>query len=143
MAHTPSGPGEKSAELTFPNNEEQENFPLVEKKVDMAELTNPPPVSVIRVQVLNGCGVPGIAKRARDWLVRRNYEVRDMGNADRMDYRQTLLIDRKGDRVAAMKLAEHLNLPHSRISTRLIPSGLDFEVTLVIGKDYRQLPFAR
>ncbi|MBM3328679.1 MAG: LytR family transcriptional regulator [Calditrichaeota bacterium] len=99
--------------------------------------------SKIRIQVLNGCGVPGVAKRARDWLARRNYDVRDVGNADRQDYRMSKVVNRSGIQGAARDLARVLGVDESHVSNQAGPAGLDFDLTFIIGKDYKRLPFAR
>ncbi|MBM3327162.1 MAG: hypothetical protein FJY65_09365 [Calditrichaeota bacterium] len=97
----------------------------------------------IKVQVLNGCGVPGVAKRARDWLARQDYDIRDVGNADKQDYRISKIVNRSGNLTAACELARLLGIDEAQITRQSTPTGADFDLTLIVGKDYKRLPFAR
>jgi len=97
----------------------------------------------VRVQVLNGCGKTGIAKKAREYLTRHDYEVRDVGNADRQDYRFSEVLNRGNNATAARDLARQLGIDESRIKRKPASPGLDVELTLIIGADYRRLSFGR
>ncbi len=97
----------------------------------------------IRLQVLNGCGVSGIAGRAGTWLTRNGYDVREVENADREDYSNSIIMDRVGNQVAATILARDLNIDKTRIRRQSAGPDPMFELTLILGKDYKQLPFAR
>ncbi|MCF7811209.1 LytR C-terminal domain-containing protein, partial [bacterium] len=46
-------------------------------------------IVAIKVQVLNGCGVGGIAGKAAKWLQKNGYVIEDVGNADRQDHKLT------------------------------------------------------
>jgi hypothetical protein len=97
----------------------------------------------IKVQILNGCGKTGIAKKAREYLTKNNYEVRDVGNADRQDYRFSEVLNRSGSATAARDLAKLLGIDDSRIKKKPASPGLDVDLTLIIGADTRRLPFGR
>jgi len=58
----------------------------------------------IKVQVLNGSGKRGIAKRIRDKLVRNGFNVIEFGNAKSQDYEQTIILDRTGNMKKALKV---------------------------------------
>jgi len=97
----------------------------------------------IKVQILNGCGKTGIAKKAREYLTKRDYEVRDVGNADRQDYRFSEVVNRGNNATAARDLAHQLGIDESRIKRKPAAPGLDVELTFIIGADFRKLPFGR
>jgi len=99
--------------------------------------------ATIRVQILNGCGVPGIARKAQDWLVRNGYDVRDVGNADRQDYVQCKVIDRGGNLTAARDLADVLKIDQARVVKLSGSPSPKIDVTVVLGRDYKKLAFAR
>ncbi len=51
----------------------------------------------VRVKVLNGSGVTGIARRVSELLHNEGFSVVHVGNADRFDYTQSYIIDITGD----------------------------------------------
>lgn len=51
----------------------------------------------VRVKVLNGSGVTGIARRVGELLRAEGFSVVHVGNADRFDYAQSYIIDITGD----------------------------------------------
>ncbi len=125
---------------SMPTNVEQPSVAQTQPPSDLG-ISTPP--ARIKVQVLNGCGVPGVAKRARDWLIKQDYEIRDVGNADRQDYRISKIVNRSGNHKSARELARLLGIDEAQISRQSGPAGTDFDLTLIIGKDYKRLPFAR
>jgi hypothetical protein len=57
------------------------------------------------VEVLNGCGLPGIADRVAERLRDGGFDVMFIGNADDFNYASTLVVDRSGDRSKALAVA--------------------------------------
>jgi len=51
----------------------------------------------VRLGVLNGCGVTGLARRTAAYLRERGFAVVEVGNAEHFNYKHTFLIDLKGD----------------------------------------------
>lgn len=93
----------------------------------------------IRVEVLNGAGIPGIARSMTDFLRRQGFDVIDFGNAERFNFYETIVLDRSGDRVAAERVAETVRT--NNIVEQKNPF-LILDVTLILGRDYRTLvPF--
>jgi len=124
----------------------QTTEPTSPQSVDASRTRPPAEAEVaepVRLQVLNGCGVTGIAGRTRDWLVRNGYDVRDVGNAARQDYRQSQIINRSGNLTAARELADLLGIDRSLISSRSDAPSLQVDLTLIIGRDYKRLRVAR
>jgi hypothetical protein len=95
---------------------------------------------VIQVNVLNGCGVSGLASKARDYLRSKGFDVVDIGNYDK-DTDKTFIIDRLNDRSSAKKVAYALGVADSLIITN-IDSTLFLRCSIILGHDYKILrPF--
>ena len=91
----------------------------------------------IRIQVLNGCGVRGMARRIANCLRSKGFDVRETGNADRYDYTESQVIGRVDDSVLAKMVADDLGV--SAISMDPNPALVDIEVTVTIGLDHQSL----
>lgn len=88
-----------------------------------------------RVQVLNGYGGAGIAEKVADFLRSRNFDVKNIGNAQSFNYPFTLIVSRTADMTIARQIARALATDH----VVLIRNGeKDYDVTVVIGPDYRE-----
>jgi LCP family protein required for cell wall assembly len=87
-----------------------------------------------RVAVLNGAGIEGLAGRTADYLRGQGLNVTVVGNADRLDYVRTIVIDYTGKPYTARFLMGLLNLTESQILVQTIP-GNDVDVAVVVGSD--------
>jgi len=93
----------------------------------------------IRVQVLNGSGVNGLARRFTNFLRTQGFDVVDVGNYKSFDVDRSFVIDRvSNEKKFARKVAEALGIDPSRIQT-IIDRGLLLDVTVIIGKDFERL----
>lgn len=90
----------------------------------------------IRVEVLNGAGVDGIARRMTDFLRRKGFDVIDFGNAESFGFYETVLLDRSGDQAAAGRVARAVNTENILVQKNPF---LALDVTLILGRDYRKL----
>ena len=96
----------------------------------------------IKVEVLNGNGVDGIAAVATDFLREQGFDVVRTDDADRTDYLYTLVKDRTGNLQSARRLAEILNVDTVSVIQE-INRSLVLDATVILGKDYANLaPFA-
>jgi len=96
---------------------------------------------IIQVEVLNGCGISGVADRFTDYLRNNNFDVVNMGNYIRFDMDETLVIDRIGNMANAQKTAKALGIKNSNILQQLNQEYF-LDVSIVIGRDYYTLqPF--
>lgn len=93
---------------------------------------------VIQVEVLNGCGVPGIATRFTSKLRQNGFDVVESGNFETFDMQKTLIIDRIGNLDHAKKIASALGVDESHIIQE-ISKNYFLDATIVIGSDYKNL----
>ena len=94
-------------------------------------------VDVIRVQILNGCYVSGLAARTADYLRTKGFDVRDCGNAPEL-HPNTMIYVRYTDKRMGEKLAETIDLPLEMVKIQPDSSFTDIDVTLFLGKDYKK-----
>jgi len=99
--------------------------------------------SNLKIDVLNGCGVAGVAAKAEKWLVKGGYKVRITENADRHDYEFSFLQDRSGHLDAAIELADALKISPDQIQELKGTPSPYTDLTLVLGKDYKRLSFVK
>jgi len=107
--------------------------PAAEEKTEEV-LTRETPRPV-RIEVLNGSGTGGIAKRTADFLQLKGYDIRDYKNADRSDYEKTSIIVRSGNKAHGEALAATISFPIELIVVDPDPNLIDVDVTLILGKD--------
>lgn len=91
--------------------------------------------NIIQLEVLNGCGVPGVAGLFTSTLRTFGFDVVESGNFDHFDLKETILVSRNGNMENARRVARALDLPEDRI---LLESSGDYflDATLIIGSDY-------
>lgn len=94
--------------------------------------------TVIQIDVLNGCGVPGAATMVRDYLRARGYDVVELRNYKSFDVEESLVVDRTGESQAAEKVAYALGISRSRIIRQINPDYF-VDVSVIIGKDYKSM----
>ncbi len=95
--------------------------------------------SPTRVQILNGCGLRGFAKKIVPIFRDRGFDVREAGNATHFRYERTVVLDRIGQLARALALADSLGIEHSQVRTELDSRLVDIDVTLIVGRDYGKL----
>lgn len=96
------------------------------------------PAEIIQVEVLNGCGISGIADRFTDYLRSNNFDVVNTGNYISFDVTETLVIERTGNMANARKVAKALGVKEANIVQQLNDDYF-LDVSIVIGKDYHKL----
>jgi polyisoprenyl-teichoic acid--peptidoglycan teichoic acid transferase len=86
------------------------------------------------IEVLNGAGVPGLARTTADRLSRRGFLIASVGDADRTQPQTTIQV-RSAARRAAEDVASTLGLPNSRITeVGNLPAA---DVRVILGSDAR------
>lgn len=103
-------------------------------------LTNQPNLS-IQLDVQNGTSENGVASRITEFLRKNGMDVVEMGNYKSKDIDKTLIIDRSGDKNKAKRVAMILGVNERNVIQQM-NNSLYLDVTVVIGKDYKELkPF--
>ena len=93
---------------------------------------------VIQIEVLNGCGVPGLAINFTDALRKNGFDVVESGNFETFDISETMIIDRDGNLENARRVAEVLGVDQKNIIQEISPDYF-LDATVVIGSDYKKL----
>lgn len=93
---------------------------------------------VIQVDVLNGCGVAGVATVFTSYLRARGFDVVEMRNYKKFDVPESLIIDRTGVSGHAERVAYALGISKANI-VRQINEDYFVDVTVVIGRDHVSL----
>ena len=96
----------------------------------------PPAQEDVRVQVLNGNGVPGIGQDVARRLVGEGFRVILSGNARRLTYRRTLIITYDSG-VEGQRLAQRAKrlLGVGEVQVSAQQQGI-VDLTIVVGKDF-------
>lgn len=93
---------------------------------------------IIQIEVLNGCGVDGIADTFTEKLRKKNFDVVHTGNYRSFDIDESIIIDRAGNFYNAEMLAEAVGVDENHIITQ-INRNYFLDVSLIIGKDFKLL----
>lgn len=93
---------------------------------------------VIQLEVLNGCGIGGLATEFTSALRRNGFDVVETGNFDHFEMQETIVISRTFNLENARRVAEALGIAEKNI---LVEASDDFylDATVVIGFDYQNL----
>lgn len=92
----------------------------------------------IQVEVLNGCGISGVAQKITNYLRRKKFDVVQMGNYISFDVENTIVIDRTGNIQNAYDVAETLGVDKQNVIQQ-INKNYFLDVSVIIGKDYNKL----
>jgi hypothetical protein len=114
-------------------NSSSDNYVISENKGEASE--------IIQVDVLNGCGVGGVADRFTDFLRSKNIDVVGIKNYISFDVDETMVVDRTGNETNAKKVADLLGIKKDNIITQLNKDYF-IDVSIIVGRDYFNLtPF--
>ena len=94
--------------------------------------------SVIQVEVLNGCGVGGVADNFTEFLRNNHFDVVQMGNYISYDVEKSIVIDRTGKMSNAYKVADILGISSKNVIQQ-INGNYFLDVSIIIGKDFNNL----
>jgi hypothetical protein len=86
-----------------------------------------------QVQVLNGSGVPDLARQVADQLRDRGLDVVSVGNADASGYGETLVLLRRGHPSIAAMVARRLGMG---VPLQQLDPTLLVDVTVILGQDW-------
>lgn len=97
------------------------------------------PKKILKVEVLNGCGIPGVARQLTDYIRERGIDVVYYGNFENRNISETLVIDRrKYDLGNAKIIARIIGVDENRMFPQISPQR-QLDVTIIIGKNYPEL----
>ncbi len=100
--------------------------------------TADPPADIIQVEVLNGCGASGVAAQATRFLREHHFDVVGSGNWTDFEEPHSLVIDRVGDRAAALRVAALLGIDEAYVRSEPGESYY-LDASVVLGRDYQTL----
>jgi hypothetical protein len=93
----------------------------------------------VSVEILNGCGVSGVAAQFKDLVHAKTFDVLNTENAAHFKYDETLILARTENSDSAYKLAEELGLTRDRV--RVEPdASRAVDITMIVGHDYKSVP---
>ena len=92
----------------------------------------------IQVEVLNGCGVSGVAEKLTNYLRANNIDVVNLGNYRSFEIENSIIISRNEKILNAEKVAAIVGLDNQNIIQQINPDYM-LDVTFILGKDYRDL----
>ncbi len=90
---------------------------------------------VISLEILNGTGATGLARRTQELFESHGFDVRAIGNAETSDVESTLVISRGTERMYAERTAEVIRAERV-LSQEREGDGPIVDVTVIIGKDF-------
>lgn len=93
----------------------------------------------LKVEVLNGCGIDGLAKTLTSYLREKNIDVVYFGDFESWQLSETLVIDRKDPSLANAKvIGKIIGVKENRMFPQLSPQR-QLDVSIIIGKNYSEL----
>jgi len=93
---------------------------------------------IIQLEVMNGCGITGVAEKFTNYLRQNNFDVVQVGNYKSFDIDNTLVVDRTGNKNNALRVAEVLGIDSKNVIQQ-INNDYFLDVSLIIGKDFNRL----
>ena len=91
----------------------------------------------IQVEVLNGCGVSGVAEKLTDHLRSNNIDVVNLGNYRSFEIENSVIIGRNEKIHNAEIVAAIVGLDNQSIIQQINPDDM-LDVTFILGKDYKR-----
>jgi hypothetical protein len=92
----------------------------------------------IQVEVLNGCGVSGVAEKLTNHLRSNKIDVVNLGNYRSFEIENSIIISRNEKIHNAEIVAAIVGLDDQNIIQQINPDYM-LDVTFILGKDYRDL----
>lgn len=117
-------------------------FSFVKRLTQTEAVGSPEPV-LVRIEVLNGCGVKGAAQKVGDFLREKRFQkvyfdVRGIENYTTSSVSKTVIWDRVGDVKLAQMVADELGIDDI-LQKPLKKNYEDVKVTLILGSDYHKI----
>jgi hypothetical protein len=94
------------------------------------------PIPALQIEVLNGCGEPGLAQGAAERLQGLGHDVVRVGDAPLTGLKRTVILDRRGRDRLSRELARRIG-PCPVLLERMDKPEVD--LTLILGEDWKHL----
>jgi len=95
----------------------------------------------LKIEVLNGCGVDGLARKYADLLKQHGFDPVNVSTYERTDMPHTYIIDRRSkEMVMGLKIAKVLGLPDVYVSYQQAKPDRMVSVSVILGQDYKTIP---
>jgi hypothetical protein len=107
--------------------------PIIERSDDLVREGDQ-----IQINLLNGSGDQGVARRTMNYLRSMGFDVVEIDNYSRSSVQRSFVIDRVGDSLSTIKTAKAMGIDDTLRVVR-IDSTLYVRCSVVLGKDYRNL----
>ena len=120
-------------EFITENNGSDDQDYKVKHNGEYSDLNRP-----VRVSILNGCGVSGLAGKWKIKLRKLKYDIRETGNADK-NYINSIVLSRIKNMKPAFDLAKKLGIPEKDVLLQINKDIVDIDVSLILGKDFINL----
>jgi hypothetical protein len=112
-------------------------FPKSEDQPLALDIYQGSPIQDIKIEVLNGCGIKGLAAKTTDFFRSRQIDVIRSDNADRYNYSKTIIISRNENIRSLKAVAKSFQIsPNDTSHIKIDPDeSLGVDVTVILGKD--------
>lgn len=99
------------------------------------------PAENLKIEVLNGCGVAGLARKYADLLKSHGFDPVNVSNYEgSSNVPRTYIYDRRSkDMASGLRIAKILGLPEEYVAYQESAERL-VAATLILGADYKQIP---
>lgn len=117
-------------------------FPEIEGPRLAVEVFKKNPIQNIKVEVLNGCGIQGLAGKTAEFLRLNQLDVVRSDDADHHNYPKTVIIQRNENYESLKHVSNSFGVLASDESRIMIvpDETLGVDVTVILGKDYESFP---
>ena len=95
--------------------------------------------AAVRIEILNGTSQPGAAARTAQLLQQSGWQVASIGDADRSDYAQTVVINYGVAESVAAMVSSQLNLEAEQAQINGLAASGPVDIRIVIGRDVLSL----
>lgn len=128
------------ADVLWPDREKigslvQELFSAPVTKTNAVVAIDPLKAEAARIVILNGTNKEGLAAMASRYLKTNGFNVTQIGNAERRDYSQTVLVDLDNKPTTLGWLAKQFNVDASNIRHNPTASP-DSDIRIILGEDW-------
>ena len=119
-------------------------FPEIDTPKMLAkELYSADPIKNIKVEILNGCGIKGVAAKTSEYLrSEHRIDVIRSDNADKYTYSKTIIIGRNEDldKILSVSKAFDISINNTDHIRHVPDETLGVDVTIILGKDVNSFP---